>query len=115
MLFNKLTNPDGSGSKPEMLYTARTLAAMYNDDTNHLYLVFLAPILREISLLNVKFQAERADAFKLYSELRILLMSYARRIFKLSFLKNRTSTTIRVDNSVLHLSLIHISEPTRPY
>lgn len=62
---------------------------MYNDDTNLLYLLFLSPILKEVTKVNVIFQASDANITKIYSDLRILLVSTARRVFKPIFLKGR--------------------------
>lgn len=71
----------------EKCYQARTLAAMYNDETNLLYLVFLAPLLKNITDVNIIFQADNANITKVYNDLRVLLMSTARRIFRPSFLR----------------------------
>jgi len=100
--FHQLVNSPPP-KKPEKCYTARTLSSMFNDSVHYLYLKFLSPILKEISNLNVKFQAERADAVKLYSELRTLLLSLARQIFKPSFLKNNIQNT----GSTGSLSALH--------
>lgn len=74
-------------SSQEKCYTARELAGMYNDDTNLLYLLFLCPILKEVTNVNVIFQASDANITKIYSDLRILLVSVARRFFKPVFLR----------------------------
>lgn len=62
-------------------YIARTLAEMYEDDSNLLYFLFLNGILKEIANINLAFQKTNADITKLYSDLRTLLLSTAKRIF----------------------------------
>jgi len=74
-------------SKKEKCHTARTLSEMYNDE-NLLYFVFLKPILREITNVNIQFQANNADHTKTYGELKMLLLSIAKRIIKPIFLRN---------------------------
>lgn len=66
---------------------ARNLGQMYRDDSNLLYLIFLDTVLKEVTDLNIAFQKANADITKLYSELRRLLLSVARRIFKPIYLK----------------------------
>jgi len=93
--FNDVTSMVKGTKEMEKCYTARLLAEMYKDDTNFLYLVFLRPILKDVCDLNVQFQASNADISILYSELKVLLMSYANRIFRPSFMvprHNETST-----------------------
>ncbi|CAG5100548.1 Protein of unknown function [Cotesia congregata] len=87
-------------SSSEKSYTAKSLAEMYNDDRNRLYLIFLNQILREITTMNLAFQAADADLTKLYSDLRCLLLSLARRIFQPSFLRPLVSDTS--DATMLH-------------
>jgi hypothetical protein len=60
---------------------------MYNDE-NLLYLVFLKPIIREITNVNLQFQANCADHTKTYGELKMLLLSIAKRIIKPIFLRD---------------------------
>lgn len=74
-------------SSVDKCYIARTLAEMYVDDANLLYFLFLDGILKEIANMNLAFQKTNADITKLYSDLRILLLSTAKRIFKPSFLR----------------------------
>lgn len=69
-------------SSTDKCYIARTLAEMYADDSNLLYLLFLDGILKEITNINLAFQKTNADITKLYSDLRIFLLSIAKRIFK---------------------------------
>lgn len=69
-------------SSTDKCYIARTLAEMYADDSNLLYLLFLDGILKEITNINLAFQETNADITKLYSDLRIFLLSIAKRIFK---------------------------------
>lgn len=80
-------------SSSDKSYTAKSLAEMYNDDRNRLYLLFLNQILPEITAMNLAFQAADADLTKLYSDLRCLLLSLARRIFQPSFLRPLVSDT----------------------
>lgn len=78
--FNDISKPNNT-EKAEKYYTARMMGSMYNDSAHFLYLKFLAPILKELSDLNKKFQAHRADLVTLYSDLRTTLLSYSNRIF----------------------------------
>lgn len=69
-------------SSTDKCYIVRTLAEMYADDSNLLYLLFLDGILKEITNINLAFQKTNANITKLYSDLRIFLLSIAKRIFK---------------------------------
>lgn len=69
---------------------------MYNDRTLLLYLTFLCPLLQEITSVNLHFQADDADVTKLYCDLRILLLYFARRIFKPSFLKSNDKPGVSI-------------------
>lgn len=60
---------------------------MYKDNDNYLYLVFLDGALKDLYDLNLALQKENSDITKLYSDLRVLLVSSARRVFKPSSLK----------------------------
>ncbi len=86
----------------EKTYTARILSEMYEDNSNYLYLLFLNPILKDVNNLNICFQASNADILSLYSELKVLLMSYANRIFKHSFLVPRSNTPKCVYSYLFH-------------
>lgn len=66
----------------EKCYLARELAGMYNDETHLLYLVFLSPLLKDVTDVNIIFQANNANITKIYDDLRILLLATARRVFK---------------------------------
>lgn len=66
---------------------ARLLSDMYDDEMNWLLLIFLDPILKEISSLNKSFQSTRADLTKLYADLRRFLVATSRRFLKTSFLR----------------------------
>lgn len=79
----------------EKCYTARTLAQMYKDPTHKLYLIFLKPILREITLINETFQATNADVTKIYSELRTLVLSLASRVIRPEFMKQSNPGMLR--------------------
>lgn len=85
----------------ERCYTARELAAMYNDDTNLLYLLFLCSILKEVTNVNIIFQANDANITKIYSDLRILLVATARRVFKPIFLRIQNQSE-NVSLTMLH-------------
>lgn len=65
----------------------RVLADAYRKDTVHLYLVFVEGILNEVMAVNLAYQRANADAAALYDDLRLLVLSLARRIFKPSYLK----------------------------
>ena len=79
-----------SQDRSENSFTARTISIMFNDDKNLLYLRFLDDVLKPVCDLNVAFQANNADLVALYDELRMLLISFAQRIFKPSFLRINT-------------------------
>ncbi|KAH0540277.1 hypothetical protein KQX54_015317 [Cotesia glomerata] len=87
-------------SSSEKSYTAKSLAEVYNDDRNRLHLLFLNEKFGEITTMNLAFQAADADLTKLYSDLRCLLLSLARRIFQPSFLRPLVSDTS--DATMLH-------------
>lgn len=61
---------------------------MFRDDSNLLYLTFLKPILREVNNVNLQFQSENVDLTKVYQELKLLMMSVAKRLIKPIFLRN---------------------------
>ncbi|CAD6238482.1 GSCOCG00012538001-RA-CDS [Cotesia congregata] len=72
---------------------------MYRDESNILYLLFLDTVLKEVTDLNIAFQKANADITKLYTDLRILLLSVARRIFKPIYLKSippKTASTAMI-------------------
>lgn len=69
-------------------YTTRQLALMYNDNSNILYLTLLEGILRDVYDVNQAFQGRDADITRLYGDLRVLIVSLARRIFKPAFLRS---------------------------
>lgn len=65
---------------------------MYKDDSNLLYLIFLDGILKDVTNLNLAFQKTNADITKLYTDLRMLFMSLARRIIKPCYLRREISS-----------------------
>lgn len=61
-------------------YMAETLYSMYNDPVNHLYLLYLKPILEEVQTVNKLFESNNIDPTKLYKDLCALVQSTSRRI-----------------------------------
>jgi len=78
----------------EKCYTARTLAAMYNDPVHRLYLTFLRPILRDMTVINTVFQASNGDITKIHIDLRTLILSIASRIMRPEAMKESRPTSI---------------------
>lgn len=66
---------------------------------------FLDEVLREVTQVNLAFQRTSADVTKLYTDLKILIMSLARRIFAPAFLRH--AETNNADNTMLHLADIN--------
>jgi len=71
----------------EGCYTSRTLSDMINDDTHLLYLLFLKPVLYEVTQVNIVFQGTNVDIYKAYNDLKILLISLLKRILKPYYMK----------------------------
>lgn len=61
-------------------YMAETLYSMYNDPVNHLYILYLKPILEEVQAVNKLFESNNIDPTKLYKDLCALVQSTSRRI-----------------------------------
>lgn len=61
-------------------YMAETLYSMYNDPVNHLYLLYLKPILEEVQTVNKLFESNNIDPTKLYKDLCALVQSTSPRI-----------------------------------
>lgn len=66
----------------EGCYTSRTLADMFKDETHFLYLLFLNPVLHAITQVNLVFQSTNIDLGKAYADMKMLLISMAKRILK---------------------------------
>ncbi|CAK1597250.1 unnamed protein product [Parnassius mnemosyne] len=64
----------------ENCYMAEMLYSMYNDPVNHLYLLYLLPILDEVQRVNKNFESNDRDPTKLLNDLVELVESVARRI-----------------------------------
>lgn len=77
--FNNICN--------EKCYMARMLAEMYNDNQNYLYYTFLLPVLTSVNRVNLLFQSDNTDVFKVYNELYSLLLSVLRMFVKSVFLE----------------------------
>jgi len=75
---------------------------MYNDE-NLLYFVFLKPLLREITNVNLQFQANNADHTKTYGELKMLLLSIAKRIIKPIFLRDDENSGVLCSEDVMRV------------
>lgn len=56
-------------------YKALTLAGIFEDSSNLLYVTFLKSILREVHSVNLAFEQTNADITKVYSDLRVLFFS----------------------------------------
>lgn len=48
-----------SQCREQACYTSRTLSDMFKDESNLLYLMFLKPILHEVTQANVIFQGKK--------------------------------------------------------
>ncbi|XP_041974017.1 uncharacterized protein LOC121736556 [Aricia agestis] len=64
----------------ENCYMAEMLYSMYNDPINHLFLLYLLPILDEVQKVNKNFEINDRDPTKLLNDLVELVESVARRI-----------------------------------
>ena len=73
----------------EKCYTARILNDMYKDPANHVYLIFLKSVLRDVNEANTTFQSTQEDITKLYETLSSLVLAIATCIIKPSLIKNR--------------------------
>jgi hypothetical protein len=82
----------------EKCYMATLLCNLYNDDSNLLYLIFLKPLLEEVNSVNLLFQSQTAEVIELFGELRILLLSIARRIIKPDYLCMQNSTILCMED-----------------
>lgn len=72
----------------EKCHSAALIYEMYNNDSNLLYLLFLKPVLREVTRVNLLFQSTHADLTKVYGDLKMILLSIAKRIIKPIFLRD---------------------------
>lgn len=54
--------------KENKCYMARVLWDMFKDDSNHLYLLFLRPILKDVIEVNLSFQKENPEVTKLFQD-----------------------------------------------
>lgn len=63
-------------------YKALTLAGIFEDPSNLLYVTFLKSILREVHTVNLAFEQTNADITKVYSDLRVLFFSLSARVLK---------------------------------
>jgi len=68
-------------------YLARQLSCMYQDRLNYLYLLFLNSILEEVNKVNLIFQSDKINLIHAYTDLHLLVMMIARRVFKPVFLR----------------------------
>ncbi|XP_046805584.1 uncharacterized protein LOC124419612 [Lucilia cuprina] len=67
----------------EKCHKAKILYEMYRDETIHLYLLFLKPVLHEIQIVNKVFQSNENDPTRLLKEITLLI----------NFLKKKYSIT----------------------
>ena len=63
-------------------YKASTLAEIFEDPSNLLYMTFLRSILREVHSVSLAFEQTNADVTKVYSDLRSLFFSISARVLK---------------------------------
>lgn len=54
-------------------HKAKILSDMYNNETIHLYLIFLKPILHEVQTVNKVFQSNENDPTRLLKEITLLI------------------------------------------
>lgn len=80
--YLELTTHFRIAKEKERCYTARTLHEMYSDKRNRLYIVFLKPLLADFQRVNILFQHLNADQFRLFQELKDLVMCILRRILR---------------------------------
>ncbi|CAG4963605.1 unnamed protein product [Parnassius apollo] len=66
--------------RDEHCYTAEILYNMYNDPQDHLYLLYIRPILQEVQVVNKLFESNDVDPTRLYNDLIGLVESIGRRI-----------------------------------
>ena len=78
--YLELTTHFSLAKEKERCYTARVLHAMYQDEQNRIFIVFLKPLLSEFQRVNLLFQHTHADQFRLFEELQGLILSLLRRI-----------------------------------
>ena len=74
--FGALSTSAGMDSRGK----ARMICEMLSDDTNHLYLMFLSPIVDDFEKTNIFFQASKADPEGMTDELDILYTSMKSRV-----------------------------------
>lgn len=73
---------------PDKCYTSRILSDMFEDETHLLYLIFLKPILYDVTQVNLVFQSTNVDLSKAYSDMKSLLVSLIKRILKPLHIRN---------------------------
>lgn len=64
----------------ERCHNAEMLYAMYSDDVNLAYLLFLKPILSDVQAVNKSFEAKDADQTKLLQDLERTLVSLIQKV-----------------------------------
>ena len=75
----------------ERCYTAKSLSEMFKDERNHLTLLFLHPVLKELNRVNKLFQSNNADNLKIYKELQTFFCALATQILKPAILKGKSA------------------------
>ncbi|KAK3916154.1 Zinc finger MYM-type protein 1 [Frankliniella fusca] len=58
------------------------LAALHKDGANLLYLTFLAPVLQQLTRMNLLFQSSNADLTRAFTDLRVYVFSVAGKVLK---------------------------------
>lgn len=97
--LKKMFNAEKFKTGQEKCAMSRLLADMFNDNMNWVFLVFLEPILKDISVLNLSFQCTDADHTKLYADLRRFLLATCKRFIKPAFFDDKGSNTTVLSRS----------------
>ncbi|XP_066944582.1 SCAN domain-containing protein 3-like [Macrobrachium rosenbergii] len=82
----------------EKCYTADSLAKMYNDEINLLFMKFLLPLLEKFQTMNLKFQAQNPDPSKLFKELSNFQCDIMSRVVN----PNRMSQKTNWEDHIMH-------------
>lgn len=67
-------------AKEEKCFKAQTLHSLFSDEVNHLYLLFLHPVLTEMQNINKIFQSKNANSSKLLRDLLFAINSLKTKI-----------------------------------
>lgn len=67
---------------------------MCSDTRNHVYLIFLAAVLRNVKTVNLLFQSQTADPLKLFQELEDLYIDVLKQILKPAVLRHNSNSDL---------------------